>query len=453
MSTFIDILFLDTCLFNNNVSAGIIAHTREDAQEIFKTKIKYPYDKLPQQIRDWRTATTDSARELSFNNGSVIRVGTSMRSGTLNYLHISEFGKISSKYPDKAQEIVSGSLNTVQAGNYIFIESTAEGRGGFFYDYVRIAEALHHQNKELTPLDFKLHFYPWWKHPEYVLEDPNIIFTEELEEYFDKLKNEDSIELNQQQKIWYAKKKLQQGEFIYREYPATLNEAFLVSNEGFFYGQQFAKLRRDGRICSLPHNPAALVDTFWDIGIDDDTVIWFVQRHKKELHVIDYYANCDEGLPHYINVLQQKKDQGYIFGNHWFPHDVRNREWTAGESRYMTLKKMGIKPKIVGALQKSGKYTPFPKEDTINAVRNVLNICWFDEKKCAKGIKGLENYRREWNDKHNCYVSRPVHDWASHPADAFGGVGHFADQIGGGSGGKLTEAEADRMWERYALGV
>lgn len=453
MSTFIDILFLDTCLFNDNVSAGIIAHTREDAQEIFKTKIKYPYDNLPQEIKAWRPATTDSARELSFSNGSVIRVGTSMRSGTLNYLHVSEFGKISSKYPDKAHEIVSGSLNTVQAGNYIFIESTAEGRGGYFYDYVKDAERLQLEGKELTTLDFKLHFYPWWKHPEYVLEGvEDFVFTPELIEYFQKLQREEGIELSHDQKVWYAKKKIQQREFIYREFPSTLNEAFLVSNEGFYYSRQFAELRKDGRICNVPHDPATTVDTFWDIGVHDQTCIWFVQKAKRENHVIDYYENCSEGLPHYINLLQRKKDEGYIFRNHWFPHDIQVREFSSGTSRYDTLVNLGIKPKIVGQLQKSGKYTPFLKQDQIEATRNVLSKCWFDEKKCAKGIEGLENYKREWNDKLNCYRDAPLHDWASHPADAFAGVGLFSHKIGGREE-LITEEEADLMWEKYAMGV
>ena len=129
LSTFVGLLFLDRCLFNDNVSAGIIAHTREDAEKLFK-RIKFSYDNLPDFIKDERKATTDSARELQFSNGSYLRVGTSMRGSTLQYLHISEFGKICAKFPEKAQEIITGSLNTLASGQYVFIESTAEGSGG-----------------------------------------------------------------------------------------------------------------------------------------------------------------------------------------------------------------------------------------------------------------------------------------------------------------------------------
>ena len=131
ISTFICLLFLDRCLWNDNVAAGIICHTREDAEMMFK-RVKFAYDNLPDFIKSNITATIDSARELVFNNGSSIRVGTSMRSSTLQYLHISEFGKICAKYPEKATEVITGSLNTVAAGQYVFIESTAEGREGYF---------------------------------------------------------------------------------------------------------------------------------------------------------------------------------------------------------------------------------------------------------------------------------------------------------------------------------
>jgi len=164
ISTFICLLFLDRCLFNSNIAAGIICHTREDAEHLFK-RIKFAYDSLPEELKTLRPATIDSARELRFNNGSFLRVGTSMRGSTLQYLHISEFGKICAKYPDKAREIVSGSLNTVAPGQFIFIESTAEGREGHFYEICKKAQALKDSKTPLTKLDFKFFFFPWWRCP------------------------------------------------------------------------------------------------------------------------------------------------------------------------------------------------------------------------------------------------------------------------------------------------
>src|SRR5690606_27709129 len=125
ISTFVSLLFLDRCLFNSNQHAGIIAHTREDAEAMFR-RVKFAYDSLPAELKAVRQVNTDNARELQLSNGSSLRVGTSMRSSTLQYLHISEFGKICAKFPDKAREIVTGSLNALAPGQYVFIESTAE---------------------------------------------------------------------------------------------------------------------------------------------------------------------------------------------------------------------------------------------------------------------------------------------------------------------------------------
>lgn len=130
MSTFIVILFLDACLFNSNTHVGIIAHTRESAEMLFE-KAKFSYDNLPEELKKLRQVSADNVREFVFSNGSKFRVGTSLRGETFQYLHISELGKICAKYPEKAREIITGSLNTIEQGQYIIIESTAEGKEGY----------------------------------------------------------------------------------------------------------------------------------------------------------------------------------------------------------------------------------------------------------------------------------------------------------------------------------
>jgi hypothetical protein len=158
-TTFIQIYMLDQCLFNSNVRAGVIAHNKEDAHVFFRDKIKYAYDNLPDWLKTERPAIKNDAGELLLNNNSSIRVGTSMRSGTLQFLHISEYGKICRKYPEKAAEIRTGALNAVHAGHMVFVESTAEGRDGDFYGLCTRARALQEAGKKLTELDFKFHFF------------------------------------------------------------------------------------------------------------------------------------------------------------------------------------------------------------------------------------------------------------------------------------------------------
>lgn len=170
ISTLFAIYFLDMCLFNRYINAAIIADRQKSSLEIFQDKVKFAYDHLHPIIKAISPARRDNSNELRFENGSVYRVGTSLRSGTVQLLHISEFGKICREFPAKAEEIVTGALNTVQVGQFITIESTAEGREGYFYDLVKRAQDHQIRGDPLGPLDPKLFFLPWWKEPDYSLE-------------------------------------------------------------------------------------------------------------------------------------------------------------------------------------------------------------------------------------------------------------------------------------------
>ena len=124
-------------------------------------KVKYAYDRMPNWTRGFNSATIPRWR-IAFRNGSSYRVSTGFRSGTYQRLLVSEFGKICAKSPDVAKEIVTGSLNTVSSDQIIAIESTAEGRESYFYDYCKIAEANQIAGKKLSPMEFRFFFFPWY---------------------------------------------------------------------------------------------------------------------------------------------------------------------------------------------------------------------------------------------------------------------------------------------------
>ena len=58
-------------------------------------------------------------------------------------------------------------------------------------------------------------------------------------------------------------------------------------------------------------------------------------------------------------------------------------------------------------------------DDGINAVRRTLPLCVFHPRTEDVGIAALEQYRREWDEEKRAFRVNAVHDWTSHPADAF----------------------------------
>lgn len=412
ISTLVQIDMLDECLFKRDVSAGVIAHTIKDARHLLKTKFRSPYDHLPDAIKDIVYPVSDSKEEFELNNGSIIRVGTSLRSSTINYLHISEYAKICAKHPEKAQEIRTGALNAVHlgAGQRIVLESTAEGKTGDFYTMCKDAQDKKHLNKPLTELDFKFHFYPWYDDLKYQISTKDIIISERMEQYFESLEAKQKIVLTPEQKAWYAKKEEIQQDKMQREFPSTAEEAFEQAIEGAYYARQMTNLRKRGQICSVPYDPSIPVNTFWDIGVTDYTSILFHQRVGFSNRFIGYYENSGEHFSFYAKVLQ---DLGYVYGNHYLPHDANHlhSSQTSGttiDQAYNLLSGEVYLNKRMAS-----------KNNGIEASRNILNSCYFDEKYCSKLIAHLDNYRKEWNDHLGTWRDKPLHDEASHGADAF----------------------------------
>lgn len=411
MTTFIQLYMLDQCVFYPNIAAGVIAHNKDDAQAFFRNKVKFPYERLPDGIKQCNGATQDAADSLAFANGSSIRVGTSLRSGTLQMLHISEYGKLCAKYPEKAREVRTGALNTVHAGQEIFIESTAEGQAGHFYDLCQTAQSLQRRGIELTALDFKFHFFPWHEDPKYVLHE-NVPIPQEMAEYFERLASQ-GIALTPEQQSWYVKKAEQQGDDIKREFPATPEEAFEASIEGAYYAKQFAKIEQRHQIGHVPHDTSLPVETWWDLGMNDLMSIWFLQRAGRTLHVIDFFQDSGEGLAYYAAMLAERREKReYVYSEHLWPHDGSHRILDEkGRRRDQVMYDLGFPVRVI------------PRGNDVNqgieAVRNILPRCWFDEENCAEGLKALRAYRKEWDENHSTWKNKPSHDWASHAADAF----------------------------------
>jgi len=408
-TTFWAIDFLDDCFWQTNLSAGIIAHRKEDAENIFKKKVKFAYEKMPKWTRDINSATNDRVGELAFRNGSSYRVSTGFRSGTNQRLLISEFGKICASSPDVAKEIVTGSLNTVSTDQIIVIESTAEGREGYFFDYCRESEKLANENKKLSSMQMRFFFFPWYREPTYCIDDPSIHISQKTNSYIDIIENLTGEKITEQQRKWYELKSKAMGDSMKQEYPSTPSEAFEASNEGLYYGEQIAQMRREGKLCKVPYDTSSKVHCSFDLGYDDHTCIWFFQLAPGGvINLIDYYEMNGKDAKFYADILINKR---YTYGTVILPHDGKKKESVTATSWEEVLN--SLLSCRIHVLEADSIF------EGIQCVRATLPRCYFDEIKCKEGVSHLEAYKKEWNDKLGCYRNSPLHNKDSHASDSF----------------------------------
>lgn len=441
-TTAIDLYILDKALFTPDIECAIICHSREDAAKILRRKIKFPYENLPGAIKNHVKLKKDSESEVIFSNGSVISTGTSARSGTLQVLHVSEFAKICAKYPEKAREVVTGSIETLAPGQELFIESTAEGREGYFFDYCQDAMIRQKMKAPLNPQEFAFHFFSWWQKPSNRIQaNEDVVFPIRLQEYFENLEKRQNVSLDRDQKFWYMNKEKMLGEDVKREHPSTPEEAFEEAIEGTYFNREFSKIRDEKRITKVPLEDSFEVFTAWDLGVNDVTAIWFFQMVGKEIRLIDYFEEHGEGLSFYRDILWEKK---YRYGKHLAPHDIAVRELGTGKTRLETAQNLGIDFIVVPRVQN--------KNDSIQAARSILNKCWFDEEKCDQGIKRLENYRKEWNDKAGTWKRTPRHDENSNGADAFQCLAMGFDMISKRKFIKPIRVDKRKRWTAMVAG-
>ena len=230
--------------------------------------------------------------------------------------------------------------------------------------------------------------------------------SEDMVNYFYALESQ-GIFLDNEQKYWYATKCESQGDGMKSEYPSTPDEAWEQAINGAYYTKQITNAKHEGRLGNIFYDDKLPVHTAWDLGYNDSTSVWFFQIYGKEIRLIDYAEGHTQSLQEWIKFV---KDKPYTYGKHLAPHDIEVHEYSTGISRKVTAAKLGMH---LATVQKVGV------QAGIDEVRSILNRCYFDEKKCEVGIKALENYKKEWDDRHGCWMRTPLHDQYSHGADAF----------------------------------
>lgn len=260
-TTFIDLYILDEILFSTNKEGIIIAHKLEDAAAIFDKKIDFAIRNMADDIKGafFRLNRNSSRKvQVTIDYGpekgatSSIAVSVSGRSGTYHLVHISEFAKMCVDFPKRAVEVETGTFPAVPFDGFIFIESTAEGMAGRFYE-------MFHENwltrDKMTPLlsqvKFMPHFYNWQYDDMEMKKIHKPIPVGDMDECeipweeYQKEHNLTDIEIT-----YYYMKWLQLGgkggtnaiHKLKQEYPTTPEEAFLSTGQSYFPTTKIASL-------------------------------------------------------------------------------------------------------------------------------------------------------------------------------------------------------------------
>lgn len=193
-----------------------------------------------------------------------------------------------------------------------------------------------------------------------------------------------------------------------QEYECSFNAAIL----GAFYAREMVAVRKEGRIDpELEAIEGRPVHRAWDIGVKDDTSIWWFQVVGAQVFILDCYSASGVGLDHYADVVHKRAEEhGWKSGVDFVPHDAKIKEWGSGRTRVETMREFGLNPQL--CINAS-------KMDGINAARQTLARCVFHDRCEEQGISALEQYRREWDDDKKAFKASEIHDWSSHLADAF----------------------------------
>lgn len=397
---------LDSCLFTSGYSAGVQSYGNDEARKLQK-KAQLMWEHFDENIKKLLglTIIADNQNGMSFSNGSLLKIGN-FRGDTLQSLHVSELAKIAKKYPEKAQELKTGAFQAIGKNNKITIESTAEGKQGLFYEMwtkaVTKAEIIAKTGGQLSPFDFESIFLSWlidsdcWLETEYPI-------SKELEEYFLSLEAK-GIELEPQQKWWYAAKYEEIGKDIKQEYPTVPEEAFMQPVEGTYYETQFKNLN----IANTELWTDNVVHMACDLGMNDTFSIGFFQVNSKgAVQIIGEHLDNSLLLEDYRDIcealaIKNKWTLGYIL----CPHDVMVRELGSGQ-RIDTMRKLGFKPI---------KVKRHSLMDGIQITREFLKYVVIDGK-CENIISAIQNYRKKYDSKLQVFLDTPVHDEFSHTAD------------------------------------
>lgn len=433
MSTNLGLFMADNAVFNSGFKGSLIDQNQADAHRKMADIMRFGVMSLPDQIINTLDFPKRNDGEMTINvkgkpetSTSTIYAGMGARGGTASMLWVSEWGPIAATDPTRSREIRTGALPSARQGMRVVETTWYGGKGGDLWDLIKpILEK--DPNAEGRVL-----FFPWHGDPACVRTTGMV--TEEIEGYFKDLAERLGRTFTQEQKKWYASRKLEQGIFVKREYPSSLEEAMSAPVEGSIYGDAITALREKGKISPSEVDQTALVHTFWDLGNPENTVTWYVQFVANEIRCIDidvgFTGNLMQRVAHILG-------KGYPLGMHYLPHDASATK-TSGKTFHGELMEAGLN---------NIKIIPRTHDIWIgvNRLLQMLPRFHFRLPATDKGVEALENYHTKRSTQGALVTDDPVHDWSSHAADAARmiaeAVMHGMVQ-GGGSDAKIGRRES-----------
>ena len=190
------------------------------------------------------------------------------------------------------------------------------------------------------------------------------------------------------------------------EFEQEMECSFQAAVRGAYWGTEMAAAEKEGRISNVPHDPAALVQVSWDLGMADSTSLWYWQIIGREIHAVRYEEYQNTGLP---EVIRQMRSHPYNWGDIIAPHDIAVRELGSGRSRIEVARDLGV------------AFLVAPKwrvNEGIEAFRTLIPRLWFDRERCGQGVEALKLYRADFQGTREVFTKAPLHDWTSHAADS-----------------------------------
>jgi hypothetical protein len=400
-STCASLVIFDAMNLRSNTEAAIIDMSEGDASKKLQHMVTFAHNELGRLRPELQRPTVRaSTLELALGNGSFCLASASSRGSTPQVMLVSELGKIAHADPKRAEEIQTGAMNSVPASGLIIVESTAMGKKNFFHNIVTSGQQIAPASR--TALDWTVVFGAWHDDPVNVLEGPADRVTRETNDYLNEIERLTGKTFTLGQRVWYQVQAVEEAKlFRFREYPSTVEECFNAPVEGAIYGDLIARCRANGQIVPYEWDRAYPVYASWDIGFSDTTDIWWFQLRLNRMDVIKHVTLSRHSAPMAANVI---REAGIPVAGHLLPHDAANQTATSGSSYREELMRAGLRN-----IMKVERTIDVWK--SINWVRDALPRCTFNLAGCKDGLAALEVYHAK--------DEKPVHDWSSHPADAF----------------------------------